>query len=247
MKNKVINILGFIVGLLGLLFGIYSYLNNQKKSEISYNVYSPSFKIFDSELTKGMSSVNLFVGDSIILNENVYLTTFSIWNSGDLPIMKNNIRKKLDVEFEGMTWILDIKTIKEVERGISNIKLSAISHLRYNLDWDYFDPNNGLRIQIMYTGAEKVKCKVNGYIFGTNIKESIPIQYDKNHPVERFLLYSSVFTILFLLYTILITYKFRSKFVNRLFRPIIFISSVFILGCLYLIYYYYTMVSNTPF
>ena len=249
--TKLMNILGIIVGLLGLIFGMYSYFSNQKKSEISYNIYSPSFKIYDSEITREMSSLNLFFGDSLKIRQNVYLTTFSIWNTGDLSINKNDIRKKIDIEFDGVGRILDLRTIKEVERGISNIKLSAVTNLSYCLDWDYFDPNNGLKIQLIYIGEEKVKCKVNGYILGTNIKEFIPIQNVRDIPGRKTSIFILLGTILItVIITIMIIINRRKNVrlpISKSYRTIIIFTLVNIGYGFFIIYYFFVRVQEIPF
>ena len=247
---KLLNMLGFIVGLLGLVFGIYTYLSSQKKSEISYNIYSPPFKIYDSEITKEISSFNLYFGDSVKIKQNIYLTTFSIWNSGDLSINKSDLRKKIVIEFDGIIKVLDLKTIKEVESSISNIKLLPITNLKYSLDWDYFDPNNGLKIQIIYAGSGNINCKVSGIFLRTIIKEFIPVQDERNVKRRTTGLYVSLGLILIVIIGLFFKIYRHHSVKILLTKPylLLFIYSIcMILYGIFGIYYFFLRVQEIPF
>ena len=172
--QKSLNILGFIIGLIGLIIGLVSYLNTVKKKEISYNVFEPSYKIFDNEAIDKVSNLMILTKDSLTVEQNIYLTTIAIWNSGDLTINKSDIRKKIALKMEGVNRIIDFKLIKEVEAGVSKFTYEVNKDSIYDIDWKFFDPNNGMKFQMLYVGDEKLSGTIAGNILETSFVEFIP-------------------------------------------------------------------------
>ena len=247
--NRTISILGFVVGVIGLVIGIFSYLNSVKSKEISYNVYSPSYKIYDNEAIIGSSTLNILLEDSIKINQNIYLTTFSIWNSGDLPINTNDVRKEIEIEFIGIDKILDYKTIKEVEEGISEFDFKQINDTIFNLDWKFFDPNNGLKIQLVYFGDESITCEIDGNILQTEFKEFVPVQSQRR---GYNIISPLVMIIMVLLIIATITYTIIKRGVPKvefsfLFFILVINPIILLLVFAYYIYNFYFKVQDIPF
>lgn len=172
--QKSLNIIGFIIGLIGLIIGLVSYLNTVKKKEISYNVFEPAYKIFDNEAIDDESNLMILTKDSLKVEQNIYLTTIAIWNSGDLTIKKSDVRKRIALKLEGINKIIDFKLIKEVDAGISKFTYEVNKDSIYNIDWKFFDPNNGVKFQMLYLGEEKLSGKISGNILETSFVEFIP-------------------------------------------------------------------------
>lgn len=163
----IITVAGFAIGIIGFILLISSI----KISEISYNIQTPSYKIYDNELISQTSTLNFILKDSIDVDQNIFLATFSIWNSGDLPIKKEDLREKIEIKFSGVDKLLDLKVIKEVEEGISEFVLKQVNDSVFLLDWDFFDPAYGLKIQFIYFGKENIACEIGGNYYGTIFKE----------------------------------------------------------------------------
>ena len=111
--NKTTNIIGVLVGIIGITLAVYFHYSTREIKEISYHTDTISLKIFDNNLIKDTQKISLYKNDSIKISRNVYLTTFSIWNSGNQPIPAKDIRKNLNVLFEGIDEILDYKIVKK--------------------------------------------------------------------------------------------------------------------------------------
>ncbi|WP_243471301.1 hypothetical protein [Winogradskyella sp. MH6] len=178
--QKTINFFGLIVGLIGLAIGIVSYFNTVKDKEISYNVLGPSYKVFDKEAIEGESSLKIFAKDSSKINQNIYLTTISIWNSGDLTINKSDVRKQIAIELKGINKIIDFKVIKEIESGVSKFTYEVSKDSIYNFDWNYFDPKHGLKFQVLYVGEENITGKLKGNILETDLVEFVPAEINED-------------------------------------------------------------------
>jgi len=247
--NKFLTIAGFIVGLIGLIVGLYSYLITVKTKEISYNVYSPSYKIYDNETINNASSLKVLLEDSIKIDRNIYMTTFSIWNTGDLPIDKNDIRSDIVIKFKGINKLINYKIIKEVDKGVSNIIFTSKNDSIFNLDWRFFDPGNGIKVQLLYTGDETVKCEIYGSIFEVKFKEFIPIQNQKSKYSMFTIILSMVMTVLIWLYSayrIIRKGNFKIRFSPDFLFTVIY-PILFLLMSAYLIYSFYFRIQEIPF
>lgn len=169
MMWKNCDLIGYIIGLFGIVLSIYFYISGIESKELSYNSYLDSYKIYDQSINS-TNKISLYKGDARI-EQNVYLTTFAIWNSGDLPIEPGDIRDSLEIKFNGVNQILDIKITKEIQPGISKFKLARISNNKIKLNWKYFDPSDGIKFQIIYTGNPTLVPTIEGKILKTEFVE----------------------------------------------------------------------------
>jgi hypothetical protein len=196
--EKTLNFFGFIIGLLGLIIGCLSYFHSVKKKEISYNIYEQSYKILDNEVIDDKSNLIILTKDSLKINQNIYLSTVSIWNSGDLTINESDVRKKIKVELYGIDKIIDLKLIKENLSGISKFKYEFNKDSIYNINWKFFDPNHGIKLQILYLGKETISGKLNGNILDTNFNEFVPEKKEKLIKQENGILKTAFALLLFI-------------------------------------------------
>ena len=156
----VIAVVGIIIGIVGIVL----FFIGTKERDISYEITEPTSLIFDSKNTT--SNIKLLEKDSIPITENVYLLTGTLWNSGDLPINKEDIRKQLGFELKGANRILDFKLIKQKDETVANFKIEKGNTNTLNINWDYFDPKFGFTFQVIYTGNENPNFKIIGNILG---------------------------------------------------------------------------------
>tara|TARA_B100000953_G_C18005186_1_gene416323 strand:+ start:709 stop:1506 length:798 start_codon:yes stop_codon:yes gene_type:complete len=174
--KKSLNFLGLIIGITGILLAIYFHFSSNKEKEISYNVQNEALKIYDTDLLKKYQRISVYQDDSIKIDKTVYINTFSIWNSGDLPISKQDVRKDLIISFLGVEEILDVQILKEIDKEVSGFELIPIDSASYKLKWKYFDPKDGVKFQIIYTGESNIKPKIKTKILSTDIEEYKPTQ-----------------------------------------------------------------------
>jgi hypothetical protein len=255
--QKILNILGFIIGLIGLIIGLVSYLNTVKKKEISYNVFEPAYKIFDNEAIDKESNLMILTKDSLNIEQNIYLTTIAIWNSGDLTINKSDVRKRIVLKLKGVNKIIDFKLIKEVEAGISKFTYEVNKDSIYNIDWKFFDPKNGVKFQMLYLGEEKLSGKISGNILETSFVEFIPAEIkDGAITIEskpkRFLTLISLIIvgILIIIYTIFVILRKRKKEggigEKYLFNTVLF-NTITLIVLAYFTYIFVFRITEVPF
>jgi hypothetical protein len=252
--QKILNILGFIIGLIGLIIGLVSYLNTVKKKEISYNVFEPAYKIFDNEAIDKESNLMILTKDSLNIEQNIYLTTIAIWNSGDLTINKSDVRKRIVLKLKGVNKIIDFKLIKEVEAGISKFTYEVNKDSIYNIDWKFFDPKNGVKFQMLYLGEEKLSGKISGNILETSFVEFIPAEIKdgdiKIKSKKNTLITSIIIGVLIIIYTIFDILRKRKKEggigEKYLFNTVLF-NTINLIVLAYFTYIFVFRITEVPF
>ena len=136
---------------------------------------------FNKSLTKGRISIwveqiRVFdrnpVGDIGIelrdrsgkpINENIYAANVWIWNSGNSEIKKQDIREPLVISVQG-SKILDMTNIY-----FSNNNIDQFHMDHQTISWENFDPNEGLKIRIIYAAPVMLAVRLRGYV--ANIDE----------------------------------------------------------------------------
>jgi len=252
--GKLSNIISIAIGIIGIAIGVYFHYTTKEKKEITYYLNPETYKIFNKDLIKESRKISLYKNDTVKINQNVYLTTFSIWNSGNIPIDIKDVRKDLDVNFNGIKEVLDFSVTKEIEKGVSQFSLTQLNPSSFNLKWKYFDPDDGIKLQILYTGESIISTTVETKILKTDIKKFVQI---KNKSSKLFQIIVSTTIFIFLWFISFGFTKFRNTFsriyVIRLFERKIFKISAYILFFLYLIvipliyWKYFSEVNSVPF
>jgi hypothetical protein len=253
--QKILNIAGLIIGLIGLIIGLVSYLNTVKKKEISYNVFEPAYKIFDNEAIDKESNLMILTKDSLNIEQNIYLTTIAIWNSGDLTINKSDVRKRIVLKLKGVNKIIDFKLIKGVEAGISKFTYEVNKDSIYNIDWKFFDPKNGVKFQMLYLGEEKLSGKISGNILETSFVEFIPAEIKdgdiKIKSKKNTLITSIIIGVLIIIYTIFDILRKRKKEggigEKYLFNTVLFNTITYIIVLTYFTYIFVFRITEVPF
>ena len=159
--------------IVALLTGCYFYYEGKRVRNISYQINEETIKLYDKN--NSSPAIKLLEKDSIVITQNVYLFTGLIWNSGDLPINKEDVRESLSIKLKDIERILDFKIIKQTEPSISQFQLIKKRNDELGIDWKYFDPNCGFSFQIIYIGKEMPGFKLNGKILDINTLGKVTI------------------------------------------------------------------------
>lgn len=211
----------FVFGIVGIGLTILFYEASKEKREPVYSVKKAPSIIFDKE--NASSKIKLFSNDSILINENVYVSTIVIWNNGNLQIKQDDIRQKIKIKLYHGVQILDYKIIAQTE--LNNNFTIIPEQDRLNIDWKFFDPNFGFELQIIYSGNEYSKIKVEGSVLGNKVKEVNTESY-KFHLKPLYLF--------FLIFNLIVIFKdfkeyLRKKNTQTLILLILYIIVSFIL------------------
>lgn len=233
----VIAVVGLIIGIIGIVL----FFIGTKERDISYQITEPTSLIFDSKNTS--SNIKLFEKDSVLITNNVYLLTGTLWNSGDLSITKEDVRKQLSFVLDSAKRIIDFKVVKQNDQSVANFKIKQENENSLKLDWDFFDPKYGFTFQVMYIGNENPGFKISGVVLDVSKFNDIPYT-----PKGKGNFISIIFLLFFSQIMLAVFYIIMRKNVaqrDRFFSNIIILSSIAFL-VLSLIYYI-VMYNSIPF
>jgi len=170
--KKPINIFFVALSVAGLLFGLYSYYDSHKTKTISYQITDPPAIVYDSE--NASSAIKLFEHDSIPIKDNVYLLTGTLWNSGNITILNDDVRRQLVLSIDSAKDILDFQIVKEIDPEIAKFSLRKINKQNIAVSWKYFDPGYAIKFQIIFAGSEKSKFHIGGKILDVKKFDNVP-------------------------------------------------------------------------
>jgi hypothetical protein len=168
-----------IVGVIGLVFAIFTYFHTEKVGRISYSVLTQ--KIFDPKNLRGFK---LLSPDGISVNESVFATELVLWNSGDLSVSQGSDRIRDPIKLALQTGIINYFVVGEANLvksdnysiTISNDQKSAV------ISWRFFDPGQGIRITFVHSGGDGTDLAVTGKFFETNLTEETTIRPENYIP-----------------------------------------------------------------
>lgn len=163
MNQKYHNYFGYSLAIIAIFLSLFFWLDGRKKKEVSYQ-FLPVTKIFDGQNTT--SKIKVYLWDSIPYEDDIYLLNGYIWNSGDLAITNEDIRKNISVNLGKDVIIIDSKISNQIEKGVSKFELTKINDEEIKITQRYFDPGNGLAFQILYVGNLKSEPQISGNIYG---------------------------------------------------------------------------------
>jgi len=156
--------LGSIIGIIGIVIGIYLYYSSRIRAKPVYQFQSR--KLIGRPKGVLPDEVEIYFNKQLV--SNLRLSYIVFWNAGTMSISGSDI-VQLDpvrIELEPGSEILKIK-ISKVSRSVINfdvIKDNIQPHIA-NISFDYLDPNDGATLEILHTG-ESINPKVLGTIKG---------------------------------------------------------------------------------
>jgi hypothetical protein len=196
-----------LLGALGLLFAIYTYVSTKKVGRISYSYDTQ--KVFDPA---NLSGFTLVTPDKNPVQQPVYATEVVIWNSGDLSLSDNSdrVREPLEVGVNGVIYYDLISRINLVEPDNFNI---AFSQDRGNItiSWKYFDPGQGIRLTLLHSSRGDPKITFMGRFFETTLREEPHSAVKKKDDIPSFILYCGISAIIVAIVMLLLLQKLAGR------------------------------------
>ena len=160
--------------IISLIFGIYTWIVGNRIKEISID-YSTNDLIRQGESPIPQLNVT-FDGENI---QELSSTILYIWNSGNDVIDYNDIvsARPLKITCDSGK-ILDGKIIKQCDSS-NDFTLSNTTSNEIVIKFSYMDGNDGVKIQVLHTGADNklnFDCKIKG---GIEIRDYTKIKRNK--------------------------------------------------------------------
>ena len=182
--RKPYNLVTFTLTVFSIALSFFFYYKAEKQKKLSFNITEPTSLIFDSK--KSVSTITIYEKDSIPIQQNIYLLTGTIWNTGDYPILKSDLRKPLSMSLKNSNRILDYKINRQKDEEIAGFSLQKINNREINVNWKYFDPNYGFKFQIIYIGENDPGFELRGKILDIKEFEKINITKETD-PYSKYL------------------------------------------------------------
>lgn len=140
-----------VVAIVSLIWAVYSHYSTNKKKRFS--VAFSSYEV----VKKGKTAIpNLelsFLGKPI---ENLTISKFAIWNSGNKVIDSSDMvpLEKLTIYADNEEEILDAQIVTETE-PTNSFNISSSTSKNVCIDFDYVDSHDGIIVQIFHTGGKR--------------------------------------------------------------------------------------------
>lgn len=141
--------MGTLIGIPSFIFTIYTWIKSKRKKVVS--VEKASYSIVNKS-NKPMEKLKvLFNGEEI---NNISVTQFAIWNSGNEEIRREDLASegKLCIKSRGKAKILDAIITVESEHT-NKFCIKSINDNCIELDFEYVDKKEGIILQIVHTGS----------------------------------------------------------------------------------------------
>lgn len=163
---KPVNIVFLVIAMLGAGYGIYAHLDTRAINEIAYKV--STIRIF--EVSAGTSKISVYDDQNQRIEEDIFVSEFIIWNSGNTNMSTDKIREPVTFALSGKGRIIDYAVVEEVPKGVAGFSLHAVpdkgpvKSLKFS--WRNFDPDYGANVRVIFSGTDPIKIKVLGVLSG---------------------------------------------------------------------------------
>jgi hypothetical protein len=159
--SPIFNMVSLILAIVGLIFTFYFYYKSKKNRKPTYVIRT--INLVRKNIKKIETVEILYSGRRI---ENLSMTKIALWNDGKETInaidvaISNPIRIDIDEEFE----ILESEIL--FQKNLANDFRINISHDKKSLlvNFDYFDYEEGIVLQISHTANSSASLKIEGAI-----------------------------------------------------------------------------------
>lgn len=168
--NPMLNGIGFIIGLLGLLVGIVSVVLVIRKKKAFYTIQSNNFI---NDKTRKFEKLSIAYDGNPI--NNFTLTNIKFWNNSDKPIIGDYVPKgdPLTITVKDNFEILDANVIKMTDaNNVNEFAIERIDKKTMKINFKYIEQNEGLEISVAHTGKSTKDINFSGRIIGWKILNS---------------------------------------------------------------------------
>lgn len=159
--GSLLNLITFILAILGILCSVYFYLKGKKCKKPTYILKTTNLV---RENIQKIDSVDiLYSGNKI---KNLSVTKIAFWNNGKDTISCNDVAKKSPIRLTIKDDFIFLDAEIIFQKNQSNDFSIAISNDNkfIDIDFDYFDFEEGIVLQVFHTGAKSSDISMEGQI-----------------------------------------------------------------------------------
>jgi len=189
------------------------YHGNRKQKLPTYFQLSPK-KIFDSERTD--SRLILLSKDSVQIKEDVYYVIVRLWNRGNTPIQKQDIKQHTTIKLSEEATMLDFEVLDETHPNVTKCTLVRTSNAPNSIivNFDYLEKGNGIELALYYQAKDEPSVEVESYIADSDT----PNNSFENHDDFRPRL--ALIDLLAMALSGILSYTFFYKNYNKIAKPV---------------------------
>lgn len=157
------------IAVLGIVLSVYFFLESNRYRQISYSVKKPLIKLVDRQ--NANSSLIVLRADSNLIKDDVNLAVVKIWNSGNEPINKEDLRKLYSINIGSKCKFLEAKIISCDDSTTNKYSVQIENDSTVDVDWLFFDPGSFMDLQLIFEGKlSDDKIIVSGKSLGRDLK-----------------------------------------------------------------------------
>jgi hypothetical protein len=155
--------LSWIITGISISMAFYFYAGTRNFPQLSYTIKPVRGIVVRAERSSNMT---VRYNDKIVTTD-ITAAQVVLWNEGQRPIKKAEVRKPIVIFTENNAPILEA-SIKKSSREITKLALDEddIPNGRVNVTWDILEQNDGGTIQIVYEGKPDLNIFVDGVVEG---------------------------------------------------------------------------------
>lgn len=160
-SNPLINLISFLLAILGIILSVYYYLKSRKEKIPVFS--KQSFQLIQKSIT-GLDKLEVKYNDQRV--DKLTLTKVAFWNSGRETIRKEDVvqRDPIKITTKEDLLIYDHKIISSNPKN--NFTLERINDQTINIYFDYMDHFQGIIINIYHNGQKSDDIQLEGTIIG---------------------------------------------------------------------------------
>lgn len=173
------DIIGVIVGVIGIMVGAYFYYKSNRERNISIMSTKNRAVLVDAHRP---SDLQVSFKGQTVTEGSVFVARIVVWNSGDAPVRREHILSPLKVIVPSTSRILTA-TISKQSRSIVQpvVKISDSDATTADLDWFILEPSDGFCIDLVVHGEPKLQLGLEGFVEGV---DRITWYYDPRDPQD---------------------------------------------------------------
>jgi hypothetical protein len=161
-QNPWLNVASIALGLIGIILAIVFYFKSKKSKKPIYRIRN--INLMKGNISKIKSVDILYQGNKI---DNLSISKIVIWNVGKETINSTDIAKKdkFRIEIDREFKILEYELIFQ-KKTANDFKITKINDNVLEIDFDYFDYEEGIIVEIYHTATIKEALYVKGSLKG---------------------------------------------------------------------------------
>lgn len=159
--NPYLNLVSLLLAILGIIFTIYFYFKSQKSKMPIYAVRT--INLVKEKIQKIETVQILYSGEEVI---NLSISKIAFWNDGKETINASDIavNNPLKIDITGEYEILDAEILFQKNKS-NDFKLTINeSNTSVLINFDFFDFEEGIVLQVFHTGNSSQDINVSGTI-----------------------------------------------------------------------------------